>query len=265
LPPNLFFSSNSPCIPYLGVYQTDLTFIEDGNPDFLDNGYINFFKRRLVAEVIRELQIYQHKGYAFSSVESIVHWLSLQEQTNIDEETVYNVSLIIEPREEPKEKGKSQSISRSKSTKIAYGSGNASTESVSKKDKIAKSHQSWNVETVEALNKGIGERNSSSPKLAKFFGVSNVDFTLLQKLNGQSEAPKSILDDVDLNYTPSPSGSGRPYDIVTSPIELTPEQIEQYKKQQLERYELEQRMKLSPLDLNIDPKTSFYEQDSGWI
>jgi son of sevenless-like protein len=42
-----------------GVYQSDLTFIGDGNPDTLDNGYINFFKRQLVAEVIKEVQLYQ--------------------------------------------------------------------------------------------------------------------------------------------------------------------------------------------------------------
>lgn len=38
-----------------GVYQQDLTFIQDGNKDILENGYINFFKRILVSEIIKEV------------------------------------------------------------------------------------------------------------------------------------------------------------------------------------------------------------------
>jgi len=52
---------NPPCVPFLGVYLTDLTFIEDGNPDRLktDERLINFGKRQKTAEVIKEIMIYQ--------------------------------------------------------------------------------------------------------------------------------------------------------------------------------------------------------------
>jgi len=58
-------SANPPCLPYLGIYQSDLTFIEEGNPDKLQNGYINFFKRRLMAEVMKEVTTYKNEVYNF--------------------------------------------------------------------------------------------------------------------------------------------------------------------------------------------------------
>ena len=34
----------SACVPFLGVILSDLTFMEDGNPDFTENGLINWQK-----------------------------------------------------------------------------------------------------------------------------------------------------------------------------------------------------------------------------
>ena len=59
---NCLRSADPPCVPYLGMYLTDLTFIEDGNPDTVD-GLINFVKRRLYANVIRDLQQFQFLEY----------------------------------------------------------------------------------------------------------------------------------------------------------------------------------------------------------
>jgi son of sevenless len=88
---------NPPCVPYMGVYLTDLTFLSDGNPDNVDGGLINFKKRRLIAEVIDEIQQYQVRYLKHESILCIQKWLlTLQ---NMDDDTMYKWSRRVEPKD----------------------------------------------------------------------------------------------------------------------------------------------------------------------
>ncbi len=92
-----------PCIPYLGVYLTDLTFIEDGNPDTIQD-LINFDKRRRTAQVIKEIKEYQNTQYNFNVVPIIKGFL-LAGGEYVDENECYRLSLLIEPKEPTTKEG----------------------------------------------------------------------------------------------------------------------------------------------------------------
>ncbi|KAF9364817.1 hypothetical protein BGX34_000282 [Mortierella sp. NVP85] len=93
-------SVNPPCVPFVGVYLTDLVMIEDGNPDFLrkTDNHINFYKRVSTAEVIREIQQYQSVPYCLTVVPEIQTFI----RRGMDNAKVvlelYDMSLALEPR-----------------------------------------------------------------------------------------------------------------------------------------------------------------------
>ncbi|KAJ3051072.1 hypothetical protein HK097_007952, partial [Rhizophlyctis rosea] len=99
-------SVNPPCVPFLGFYLTDLTFIEDGNPDNLKGGagLINFSKRMKTAEVIREIQQYQNVPYALMPVPELQQYLRANFAGTMDDQSLYNKSLALEPKEREDEK-----------------------------------------------------------------------------------------------------------------------------------------------------------------
>ncbi|KAI7873620.1 ras guanine nucleotide exchange factor domain-containing protein [Mucor mucedo] len=102
----IIHSINPPCIPFLGIYLQDLTFIEDGNANELKKSkeLINFAKRAKTAEVIREIQQYQSSLYQLKSVEDLQEFIRSNLKSTRDEEQLYKESLKLEPREREDEK-----------------------------------------------------------------------------------------------------------------------------------------------------------------
>jgi hypothetical protein len=90
-------SSTPPCIPYIGVYLTDLTYMEDGNPNFIDNR-INFTKRSLISTLIREIQQYQVINYSVKPIKELQQLLDFTLFTEEMEKKLYERSLNREPR-----------------------------------------------------------------------------------------------------------------------------------------------------------------------
>lgn len=98
-------AAQPPCIPFLGVYLTDLTFIEDGIASVVKNTeLINFTKRTKTAEVIRDIQQYQNVPYTLTEVPELRDWILDNMRAASDVQEMYAKSLQIEPREREEEK-----------------------------------------------------------------------------------------------------------------------------------------------------------------
>ncbi|CAO2593012.1 Ras-specific guanine nucleotide-releasing factor 2 [Lemmus lemmus] len=88
---------NPPAVPYLGMYLTDLAFIEEGTPNFTEEGLVNFSKMRMISHIIREIRQFQQTAYRIDQQPKVIQYL-LDKALIIDEDTLYELSLKIEPR-----------------------------------------------------------------------------------------------------------------------------------------------------------------------
>ncbi|CAN9408108.1 unnamed protein product [Alternaria alternata] len=102
----------APCIPFVGIYLTDLTFIDVGNGTTRqlpgDSGsdsvsVINFDKHMKTAKIIGQLQSFQ-VPYRLAAIPEMQEWMESQiqrmhasDQANV--QSYYRRSLLLEPRE----------------------------------------------------------------------------------------------------------------------------------------------------------------------
>lgn len=102
-----------PCLPFQGMFLTDLTFVDIGNPptkhltdaDGRDMTVINFDKHTRTAKIISELQRFQIP-YRLTELPDLIDWLQgemdrVREADTSDnvQVTYYRKSLLLEPRE----------------------------------------------------------------------------------------------------------------------------------------------------------------------
>ena len=76
--------------------MSDLTFTDNGNPNFHPDGLINFSKCRLIYNQIRDLVLRQDKSYNFEEVPALHEGIT--KFHFLDTDVLYDVSLQREPR-----------------------------------------------------------------------------------------------------------------------------------------------------------------------
>uniref|UniRef100_A0A6G1S649 Ras-specific guanine nucleotide-releasing factor 1 n=1 Tax=Aceria tosichella TaxID=561515 RepID=A0A6G1S649_9ACAR len=86
-----------PSIPYVGMYLTDLSFIEEGTPNYSPEGLLNFSKMRMIAHVIREIQHLQNGVYKMDLNPRVANYL-LDASRHLQDDEMYRCSLAIEHR-----------------------------------------------------------------------------------------------------------------------------------------------------------------------
>ncbi|KAL4080846.1 ras GEF [Scleroderma citrinum] len=96
-----------PCVPFVGVFLTALTHIQDGSKDHLPGNLVNFRKRQKTSEVIQDLQRWQAQPHNFHPLPSVLVFIdeSLRQFGDQDVSDVFwQLSMEREPREREEEK-----------------------------------------------------------------------------------------------------------------------------------------------------------------
>lgn len=97
-------TATPPIIPYMGMYLTDLTALDEVHKNTLEPGhpdYINFSKRVQIAAIMKTILEQQGAEYALQPIETIQEWLlaQLELHGSTSEDTLFNTSLATEPRD----------------------------------------------------------------------------------------------------------------------------------------------------------------------
>ena len=93
-------STIAPCVPFLGLYLTDVIFIKQGNPDKVSDGkLLNFDKCTKLAAILDEINRFQSASYQFVEIEEMIEDLGNLLKNSRDIQELHELSLVIEPRE----------------------------------------------------------------------------------------------------------------------------------------------------------------------
>jgi son of sevenless-like protein len=92
-----------PCVPFISMRISVLTFIQSGAPNDLPGHFVNVSKRDKAAEVIQEIQKWKPKPFNFRRVNLIYDYIHEDllkvNDTSHSREILWTQNFIREPRE----------------------------------------------------------------------------------------------------------------------------------------------------------------------
>jgi son of sevenless len=93
---------------FTGVFLSTLQFIQDGNPDNLPGGLVNFRKRQKASEVINDIKRWQAQSFNFVSIPNVQTYIEESliqyNDSKASSDHFWELSLDREPREREDEK-----------------------------------------------------------------------------------------------------------------------------------------------------------------
>lgn len=94
-------SCSPPCVPFMGIFLSDLTFLREGNSDRHRNdpALIHFKKFSNISRVLRDVVYFQSRAYNFHCVAEIQMILSTQIRQSRLVESLLGLSYCVEPHE----------------------------------------------------------------------------------------------------------------------------------------------------------------------
>ncbi|KIY46592.1 ras GEF [Fistulina hepatica ATCC 64428] len=93
-----------PCVPFIGVFLSTLQFIQDGNPDELPGGLVNFRKRQKASEVIMDIKRWQQLSFNFHPILAISTFIEDSLAQFLDERALSDHFWMLSLEREPKER-----------------------------------------------------------------------------------------------------------------------------------------------------------------
>ncbi|KAI9008827.1 ras guanine nucleotide exchange factor domain-containing protein [Phycomyces nitens] len=98
-------NATSPCLPFLGIYLSDMLFLDEGNPAYRvshtkpHQQFVNFDKYIKLSRVLAEIKLFQ-VPYKLKPIEDVQRYLlhCLEMDIETDDSLIYSKSLAIEPK-----------------------------------------------------------------------------------------------------------------------------------------------------------------------
>jgi len=96
---NLLSDVKPPCLPYIGMFLTDLIFVNEGNDNYIKGtGMVNWSKCTMIWNTITTLLTFQKSPFPFQPNPQLIAFIKSLKPSMTDDEA-YEKSLEVEPRQ----------------------------------------------------------------------------------------------------------------------------------------------------------------------